>query len=110
MCSPKLLCFKREKNADKRLLSALCIGNEGANDVQNPNIDVQNPNTNKNKQHQNKNPQYCGWSCGWVVVVGVEDEGWSCRGGEGEMSWRLRNEVEGGGWRWRGEEEILGVG
>ena len=69
-----ILCFKHEKNADKRLLSALCIGNGATKnvqnmdidiqnmdmDVQNMDMDVQNLDTNNNKQHKNKNTQYCG--------------------------------------------------
>ena len=55
-----ILCFKREKNADKRLLSALCIDNGAAMNVRNADAGVRNTDTNNNKQHKNKNTQYCG--------------------------------------------------
>ena len=42
--------------------------------VRNTDAGVRNTDTNNNKQHKNKNTQYCGWSCGCVVVVVVEDE------------------------------------
>ncbi len=68
-----ILCFKREKSADKRLLSALYIGNGATMNVRNAdagvrnadagvrNTDagVRNTDTNNNKQHKNKNTQYC---------------------------------------------------
>ena len=55
-----ILCFKREKSADKCLLSALCIGNGATKNVRNTDADVRNTDTNNNKQHKNKNTQYCG--------------------------------------------------
>ena len=54
-----ILCFKREKSADKCLLSALCIGNKGVKKFQNldsrfQNLgkQFQNLETNNNKQHK----------------------------------------------------------
>ena len=79
-----ILCFKREKSADNRLLTALCVGNGATKNVRNADAGirnagagVRNTDTNNNKQHKNKNTQYCGCKVK-IFLLGVGRRGRVC--------------------------------